>query len=76
VFVIRGQWWPVGQPVTVTLMGVGASPVHPIADHGGNFNYAVNQGHEFFAGALPAGIYTLQVTDAAGASAQARFEVT
>lgn len=76
VFVIRGQWWPVGQPVTVTLVGVGASPVHPIADHGGTFNYAVNQDHEFFAGALPAGTYTLRVTDAAGASAAATFEVT
>jgi serine/threonine protein kinase len=76
VFVIRGQWWPIGQPVTVTLVGLGASPVHPIADHGGSFNYAVNQGHEFFAGAMPAGIYTLRVSDAAGASAQAKFEVT
>jgi hypothetical protein len=76
VFVIRGQWWPVGQPVTVMLVGVGVSPVHPIADHNGSFNYAVNQGHEFFAGALPAGTYTLRVSDAAGATAQARFEVT
>jgi Protein kinase domain len=76
VFVIRGQWWPAGQPVTVTLVGVGASPVHPTADHDGSFNYAVNQDHEFFAAVLPAGTYTIRVSDAAGASAQARFEVT
>jgi len=76
VFVIRGQWWPVGKQVTVTLVGVGTSPVHPIADHGGTFNYAVNQDHEFFAGVLPAGIYTVRVSDAGGASAQARFQVT
>ena len=76
VFVIRGQWWPVGKPVTVTLVGVGASPVHPIVDRDGSFNYAINQDHEFFAGVLPAGIYTIRASDAAGASAQARFEVT
>jgi hypothetical protein len=76
VFVIRGQWWPIGQPVTVTLVGVGASPVHPIADRGGTFNYAVNQDHDFFAGGLPAGVYTLRVSDAEGASAQTTFEVT
>ena len=69
VFVIRGQWWPVGQPVTVTLVGVGVSPVHPVADRGGSFNYAVNQGHEFFAGMLPAGIYTIRVSDGEAASA-------
>jgi hypothetical protein len=76
VFVIRGQWWPAGKPVTITLVGVGTSAVHPIADHGGTFNYAINQDHEFVAGALPAGTYTVQVSDAAGASAEARFEVT
>src|SRR5215469_3890507 len=75
VFVIRGQWWPVGEPVTVTLVGIGASPVHPIADRDGSFNYAINQEDEFFHGMLPAGTYTVRVYDAAGATAQARFEV-
>ena len=36
VFIIRGQWWPVGKPVIVTLVGVGVSSVHPIADHDGS----------------------------------------
>lgn len=75
VFIIRGQWWPAGKPVTITLAGVGTSAVHPIADRGGTFNYAINQDHEFVAGALPAGTYTVRVSDAAGASAVARFEV-
>ena len=75
VFIIRGQWWPVGKPVTITLVGVGTSTVHPIADRGGTFNYAINQDHEFVAGALPPGTYTVQVSGAAGASAVARFEV-
>jgi len=76
VFIIRGQWWPTGKPVTITLVGVGTSPVHPIADHDGSFNYAINQGHEFYSGLLPPGTYTLKVTDGAGMSAEARFEVT
>jgi serine/threonine protein kinase len=75
VFVIRGQWWPAGKPVTVTLVSVGASAVHPVADHDGSFNYAINQDHEFFAHSLPPGTYTVRVSDAAGASAQATFEV-
>jgi DNA-binding beta-propeller fold protein YncE len=62
--------------VTVTLVGVGTSPMHPIVDRGGSFNYAINQDHEFFAGVLPTGVYTIRASDAAGASAQARFEVT
>jgi hypothetical protein len=61
--------------VTITLVGVGTSAVHPVADRGGTFNYAINQDHEFVAGALPAGTYTIRVSDAAGASAQASFEV-
>jgi hypothetical protein len=75
IFVIRGQWWPVGTRVTVTVVGIGTSPLHPIADHGGNFNYAINQDHEFFAGVLPAGTYTVRVSDPAGAGAAASFEV-
>jgi len=76
VFVIRGQSWPVGKPVTVTLVGLRVSPIHPVADRGGTFNYAINQDHEFFPGPLPAGTYTVRVTDAAGASAEARFQVS
>jgi Protein kinase domain len=74
-FIVRGQGWPPGKPVTIALVGVGRSPVHPEADLTGAFNYAINQDHEFFRGGLPAGVYTVRVTDAKGASAQARFEV-
>jgi serine/threonine protein kinase len=75
-FVIRGQWWPAGVPLTITLVGHRTSDIHPIADHGNTFNYTINQDHEFFAGPIPAGTYTVRVTDAAGASAQARFRVS
>jgi len=56
-------------------LGVGASPIHPLADDRGNFNYVINQDHEFFPGGLRPGIYTVRVTDPAGASSEARFSV-
>ena len=75
IFIIRGQWWPTGTPLTISLVGIGVSDVHPLADQTGSFNYAINQDHEFFAGLIPAGTYTVQVTDGAGASSRARFRV-
>ncbi len=74
-FMVHGQNWPVHRPVTIALVGVGTSPIHPITDDAGTFNYVINQDHEFFPAGLPAGIYTIRVTDAAGASAEARFSV-
>jgi hypothetical protein len=76
IFIVRGQSWPQGQRLTITLVGIGTSPIHPVADHDGTFNYAINQGHEFFAGPVPGGTYTVRVADADGASAEARFRVT
>ena len=75
MFVIHGDGWPHGKPLTVTLVGFGSSPIHPVADSMGTFNYAINQDHEFLPGPLPLRIYTVRVTDAAGAKAAARFSV-
>ncbi len=74
-FIVHGQNWPVHGQVTIALVGVRTSPIHPIADDRGTFNYVINQDHEFFAAGLPPGTYTIRVTDAAGASAEARFTV-
>jgi hypothetical protein len=74
-FLVHGQNWPVHGPVTITVVGVGTSPIHPVADDRGTFNYVINQDHEFFAAGLPPGTYTIRVTDSAGASAEARFTV-
>ena len=73
-FVVHGGYWPPGQPVTIELLGHGAAPVPPIADQQGNFNYVINQDHEFFTDGLPAGVYTVRAV-AGGRSATARFEV-
>jgi hypothetical protein len=74
-FMVHGDDWPPNQPVTIVLVGIKASPIHPLTDNRGTFNYVINQDHEFFAGGLRPGIYTVRVTDHAGASAVARFTV-
>ncbi|MGA8460548.1 MAG: hypothetical protein WB800_34485, partial [Streptosporangiaceae bacterium] len=74
VFVIHGEGWKPGEKITVALSGH-ASPVHPIVDDAGTFNYAINQDHEFFRGGLPAGTYQVLVTAPGGARAKASFTV-
>jgi hypothetical protein len=61
-FVVIGQGWPPGRPVTVTLAGVGKSPEHPVVDLAGSFSYLINQDHEFFPGGLPPGRYRVKIT--------------
>jgi serine/threonine protein kinase len=74
VFVLHGEGWAPGESVTVALSGR-ISPVHPIVDEAGTFNYAINQDHEFFRGDLPAGTYRVVVTARRGARAAAHFTV-
>ena len=74
VFVVHGEGWKPGEKITVALSGH-ASPVHPIVDDAGTFNYAINQDHEFFRGGLPAGTYRVLVTAHGGARAKASFTV-
>jgi hypothetical protein len=75
IFVVRGEFWPPLTPLTITLVGVRTSRIHPVTDLMGNFNYAINQDHEFFRRYLPPGIYTVRVTGPNGMHAQARFQV-
>ncbi len=74
-FVVHGGNWPPGTQLTISLAGVGRSPDRPVADSDGSFNYTINQAHEFFAGEIPAGTYTVQVTGPHGLRASARFRV-
>jgi serine/threonine protein kinase len=74
-FVVHGQNWPPDRPVTIELEGIGTSPIHPVADDKGMFNYVINQEHEFFAGGLPPGIYTVKATGPHAAAGVARFQV-
>jgi hypothetical protein len=74
VFVVHGESWKPGEKITVALSGH-VSPVHPVVDEAGTFNYAINQDHEFFRGGLPAGTYRVLVTAPGGARASASFTV-
>ena len=75
VFLIHGTGWVPRSRVTVTLAGHGESPIRPVVDMKGTFNYAVNQGHEFFPQRLPPGVYHVVVTGPGGRRARARFQV-
>jgi hypothetical protein len=79
IFLIHGTGWAPLTRVTVTLTGRGRSPVRsavrPVADLQGTFNYAINQGHEFFARGIPPGVYDVVVTGPGGRRARVRFQV-
>ncbi len=74
-FVVIGRGWPPGRRVTITLAGLGQSPLHPVADRAGNFNYVINQDHEFFRGGLPRRTYQVVVTAPGGGRAKTSFVV-
>ena len=75
VFLIHGTGWVPQSRVTVTLAGHGRSPIRPVVDLQGTFNYAVNQGHEWFPRQIPPGVYQIVVTGPGGRRARASFQV-
>jgi len=75
VFVVHGAGWTPLTRVTVTLAGHGTARYRPVVDATGTFNYAIDQGHAFFAGPIPAGFYQVVVTGAAGRRASTTFQV-
>jgi hypothetical protein len=75
VFVVHGRGWRPGTRVTIALAGGRSSSYTPVADLAGTFNYAVDQGHEFFAGDIPPGSYIVVATGAGGPPVRASFTV-
>jgi serine/threonine protein kinase len=75
VFIIHGTGFRRFVTVTVTLVGVGTSPDHPVTDLQGAFNYAIDQGHRFFSGPIRPGDYKVVVTASGEHSASASFLV-
>jgi hypothetical protein len=75
VFLIHGTGWAPLSRVTVSLVGHGTSPVRPVVDLQGTFNYAINQGHEFFPHGIPPGTYTIVVSGPGGRQARTQFRV-
>ena len=74
-YVINGSGFQTFTPVTLTLVGVGTSPVKPMTDLRGAFNYVIDQGHQFFQGPIPVGVYQVMATESGGRSASATFRV-
>jgi len=75
VFVLHGSGYAPGVAVTVSLAGVGSSPDRPVTDAEGTFNYAIDQGHHFFRGAIPPGAYTAVATARGEPSVHVSFSV-
>ncbi|GAA3209072.1 serine/threonine-protein kinase [Actinocorallia longicatena] len=65
VFVLHGTGWRPGERISVRIGGRTAR-TRPAVDRKGTFNYAVNQNHEFWRGALPEGNHIVTVTGKAG----------
>jgi Protein kinase domain len=75
VFLLHGTGWLPQTRATVALVGHGTAPFRPVVDAEGTFNYAIGQGHDFFPGLIPVGIYRVVVTGTGGRRAAATFLV-
>jgi serine/threonine protein kinase len=75
VYVVHGSGFVPLTKVQVHLIGHGVASFWPTVDQKGTFNYAIDQGHMFFPGAIPAGTYHVLVTGARGLRATATFQV-
>ncbi|HEX9040163.1 MAG TPA: serine/threonine-protein kinase [Trebonia sp.] len=75
VFILHGSGFTPDAEATVTLTGVHAAPVQVTVDAAGMFNYAIDQGHRFFPGPVPAGTYRAVATVPGRGSATASFRV-
>jgi hypothetical protein len=75
-FVLHGTGLVPGRSVTVRVDDRRASPVTPVVDFGGSFNYVINQTHEFFPGKIPPGAHRVTVAVAGdGGPLKASFTV-
>ena len=75
VYVVHGSGFIPLTQVQVHLIGHRVASFRPTADQKGTFNYAIDQGHVFFPGAIPAGTYHVLVTGAGGLRATTSFQV-
>jgi Protein kinase domain len=76
VFLVHGSGFVPFAPVKVSVVGVSVSPYRLVADRLGTFNYAFDQGHYFFRGAVPPGRYIMVATGSDGRRAQVSFTVS
>ena len=82
MYIVHGSGFRPSTTITVQLIGEGVppdhlitSPDHPVTDMRGIFNYAVDQGHRFFSGPIPAGVYRVLASAPGEGSASAAFRI-
>ena len=75
VFVVHGSGFLPLTPVRIEIVGAGFSPDRPVADQKGTFNYAIDQGHVFYGGLIPAGYHKVVALGAGGRRASVTFQV-
>lgn len=75
VYVIHGSGFQPLAQVTVEITGVGTSSDRPVTDARGTFSYAIDQGHRFFRGLIPPGVYQVVCSAPGEHSATATFRV-
>jgi hypothetical protein len=75
VYVIHGSGFQPLAQVTVEITGVGTSSDRPVTDARGTFSYAIDQGHQFFRGLIPPGVYEVVCSAPGEHSASATFRV-
>jgi hypothetical protein len=73
--VLQGTGWAPGTRMTVRVLDGATSPIHPVIDRAGSFNYAVNQNHELFPGGLPPGHLVLVASAPGGPELRVGFDV-
>jgi serine/threonine protein kinase len=74
VYVVHGSGFVPLTQVQVHLIGHGVASFRPTADQKGTFNYAIDQGHVFFPGAIPRA-RTTSWSPGPGACGLPRFQV-
>ena len=78
VYVIHGNGYVPFSPISIRLVGPGISRVAadgPEADQAGTFNYAIDQGHYFFHGEIPPGVYQVVVNGRGRSQLTVKFHV-
>jgi len=77
-FQVHGSGFVPHTAIMLSLEGIGSVPpkFEPLTDVRGTFNYTIDQGHVFFTGEIPAGIYHVLAKSADGKQqATAQFRV-
>ena len=75
VFVVHGSGFIPLTRVRIEIAGRGFSSDRLLADQKGTFNYAIDQGHVFYAGLIPPGYHQVVALGAHGRRATVTFQV-